>query len=43
MELDARNGVIGRLGRKHGIATPVNDLFVTLLSASGSPWSAQAT
>lgn len=39
MELDARNGVVGRLGRKHGIPTPVNDLFVTLLAASGSPWA----
>ncbi|MGV8854386.1 MAG: 2-dehydropantoate 2-reductase [Devosia sp.] len=40
MELDARNGVICRLGRQHGIETPVNDLFVTLLAASGSPWTA---
>jgi 2-dehydropantoate 2-reductase len=38
MELDARNGVIVRLGQKHGIATPTNSLFVALLSASGSPW-----
>ncbi|MCZ4347204.1 2-dehydropantoate 2-reductase [Devosia neptuniae] len=38
MELDARNGVIVRLGKKHGIATPINTLFVTLLAASGSPW-----
>lgn len=38
MEIDARNGVIVRLGRKHGIATPMNALFVALLEASGSPW-----
>ena len=29
---------IVRLGRKHGIPTPINSLFVTLLGASGSPW-----
>ena len=33
MELDARNGVIVRLGRKHGIPTPANQLAVTLLTA----------
>lgn len=38
LELDTRNGVIVRLGRKHGIATPLNGLFVTLLAASGTPW-----
>jgi 2-dehydropantoate 2-reductase len=38
MEIDARNGVIVRLGRKHGIATPMNQVLVTLLAASGSPW-----
>ena len=38
MEVDARNGVIVRLGAKHGIPTPVNELFVALLNASGSPW-----
>ena len=38
MEIDARNGVIVRLGQKHGIATPMNRLLVTLLGASGSPW-----
>ena len=38
MEIDARNGVIVRLGLKHGIATPMNALLVTLLGASGSPW-----
>ena len=38
MELDARNGVIVRFGRKHGIPTPMNSFFVTLLGASGSPW-----
>jgi 2-dehydropantoate 2-reductase len=45
MEIDARNGVIVRLGQRHGIATPMNRMLVTLLAASGSPWrpSAQAT
>lgn len=38
MEIDARNGVIVRLGRVHGIPTPINQLMVTLLEASGSPW-----
>ncbi len=38
MEVDARNGVIVRLGDKHGIPTPVNRMLVTLLAASGSPW-----
>jgi len=34
MEFDARNGVIVRLGRKHGIAAPMNALMVTLLEAA---------
>jgi 2-dehydropantoate 2-reductase len=38
MEIDARNGVIVRLGEKHGIATPMNRMLVTLLGAAGSPW-----
>ena len=33
MEIDARNGVIVRLGRKHGIATPANSMAVVLLEA----------
>jgi 2-dehydropantoate 2-reductase len=33
MEIDARNGVIVRLGRKHGIAAPMNALIVALLEA----------
>jgi 2-dehydropantoate 2-reductase len=33
MEIDARNGVIVRLGRKHGIATPYNLMAVALLEA----------
>jgi 2-dehydropantoate 2-reductase len=31
-EIDARNGVIVRLGRRHGIATPLNAMAVALLS-----------
>jgi len=34
MEIDARNGVIVRLGRKHGIAAPMNSLMVALLEAA---------
>lgn len=41
MEVDARNGVIVRLGKKHGIPTPMNRVLVTLLAASGSPWVSQ--
>ena len=33
MEIDARNGVIVRLGRKHGIPTPHNQMAVALLAA----------
>jgi 2-dehydropantoate 2-reductase len=31
MEIDARNGVIVRIGRKHGIATPTNSMAVALM------------
>ena len=34
MEIDARNGVIVRRGARHGIATPLNQLMVTLLNAA---------
>jgi 2-dehydropantoate 2-reductase len=34
MESDARNGVIVRLGRKHGIPTPINQMIVALLEAA---------
>lgn len=34
MEIDTRNGVIVRLGSKHNIPTPVNQIIVTLLEAS---------
>jgi len=34
MEIDARNGVIVRLGTRHGIATPMNALMVALLEAA---------
>lgn len=33
VEVDERNGVIVRLGNKHGIATPYNTMAVTLLKA----------
>lgn len=33
MEIDARNGVIVRLGKKHGVATPCNQMAVALLEA----------
>jgi 2-dehydropantoate 2-reductase len=35
LEWDARNGVIRRLGARHGIATPVSDVLVPLLAAAG--------
>jgi len=35
LEWDARNGVIARLGRKHGIATPISDILIPLLRALG--------
>jgi 2-dehydropantoate 2-reductase len=34
LEWDARNGVVQRLGRRHGIATPVSDVVVPLLAAA---------
>jgi 2-dehydropantoate 2-reductase len=33
VEIDARNGVIVRLGRKHGIATPANAMAIALMEA----------
>ncbi|HUA64949.1 MAG TPA: 2-dehydropantoate 2-reductase [Alphaproteobacteria bacterium] len=35
MEIDIRNGVIVRLGSKHGIPTPANQMIVALLEAAG--------
>ncbi|AQR61289.1 2-dehydropantoate 2-reductase [Brevundimonas sp. LM2] len=34
MEWDARNGVIARLGKAHGIATPLNGMAALILSAA---------
>jgi 2-dehydropantoate 2-reductase len=34
MEIDARNGVIVRYGREHGISTPMNALMVAMLEAA---------
>jgi len=36
MEIDARNGVVVRLGARHGIATPLNAFAVALLEAAGN-------
>ncbi len=36
MEIDARNGVIVRIGARHGIAAPVNQMIVALLEAAAS-------
>ena len=33
MEWDARNGVLQRLGRKHGIPTPISDVIVPILKS----------
>ena len=35
MEVDARNGVIVRLGARPGVPTPLNEMMVTLLEAAG--------
>lgn len=37
MEIDERNGVIVRLGQKHGITTPYNQMAVTLLQKTIQP------
>ena len=34
LEWDARNGVVQRLGARHGIPTPISDVIVPLLSAA---------
>jgi 2-dehydropantoate 2-reductase len=34
LEWEARNAVIGRLGRRHGIATPISDTVAALLHAA---------
>jgi 2-dehydropantoate 2-reductase len=34
MEIDARNGAVVRVGRKHGIPTPLNEMAVALLVAA---------
>jgi 2-dehydropantoate 2-reductase len=34
LEWEARNGVIGRLGRRHGVQTPVSDTVAALLHAA---------
>ncbi|WP_231371122.1 oxidoreductase [Cryocola sp. 340MFSha3.1] len=34
LEWDARNGVVQRLGRAHGIPTPISDVVVPLLAAA---------
>jgi 2-dehydropantoate 2-reductase len=36
LEWEARNGVVQRLGARHGIPTPVTDVIVPLLAACGS-------
>lgn len=37
LEWEARNGVVQRLGARHGIPTPVTDVIVPLLAACGLP------
>jgi 2-dehydropantoate 2-reductase len=37
LEWEARNGVIRRLGRRHGVPTPVSDVLVPLLAALSPP------
>ena len=43
MEVDARNGVIVRLGRKHGIPTPYNHMAAVLLETLGRKPSGAST
>jgi 2-dehydropantoate 2-reductase len=40
LEWDARNGVVARLGRRHGLPTPVSDVIVPLLAALSAGASA---
>jgi 2-dehydropantoate 2-reductase len=37
LEWEARNGIVQRLGARHGIPTPVSDVIVPLLAACGPP------
>jgi 2-dehydropantoate 2-reductase len=37
LEWEARNGVVRRLGARHGIATPISDVVVPLLAAASGP------
>jgi 2-dehydropantoate 2-reductase len=39
LEWEARNGVIGRLGRRHGVPTPVADTISALLHAASDTGS----
>ena len=36
MEWDARNAVVGRIARRHGIATPLNDALTAVLALADS-------
>jgi 2-dehydropantoate 2-reductase len=36
MEIDLRNGVIVRLGERHGIPAPCNDMAVALLKSTSA-------
>lgn len=35
-EIDARNRVVGRIGARHGIAAPLNELMATLIEAASA-------
>jgi len=37
MEWEARNAVVGRIARRHGIATPLNDAMTALLALADAP------
>ena len=37
MEWEARNAVVGQIGRRHGIATPLNDALTSLLAVIDAP------
>ena len=40
-EVDAINGAIPRLGRRHGVATPVNDTVVAIVKAREAAMAAR--
>jgi 2-dehydropantoate 2-reductase len=42
MEWEARNAIIGKLGRKHGVPTPLSDMVTALLRVADVTWNPDA-